>query len=105
MRTQSLRGEIDCLFITTVKPYHTATPNTLYRWVKNVLRLSGIDTDHFGPGSIRGAATSKATEKGVPIDQLLLSVDWSQYSTFATYYKRPIVVPSNIAQFVLPKEI
>lgn len=42
-KTQAMRTQ-DYLFITHKKPFHTASSQTLSRWIKTCLRNSGVDT-------------------------------------------------------------
>ena len=39
----------DGVFVTYGKPHHAATKDTLARWVKNTMSLSGVDTAVFLP--------------------------------------------------------
>ncbi|KAJ8911110.1 hypothetical protein NQ315_003372 [Exocentrus adspersus] len=56
--TKNLIGEDGSLIITHKKPYHTASSQTISRWIKNTLRLGGIDTGVFSSHSVRHASTS-----------------------------------------------
>ena len=47
---------VTSLFITNGKPHHAATKDTVARWVKSAMKLAGINTKVFGPGSCRGFA-------------------------------------------------
>lgn len=91
-KTEQLRGpKTNNLFITLTKPYKNASSQTIARWVKKVLKDSGIDTNIFTAHSTRHAATSAAARKGVNIDTIRLSAGWSKNSkTFAMFYKRPL---------------
>lgn len=44
----------------------------------------------FDAHSVRGAAVSMAFSLGASLSDILRSVDWSQESTFRTFYSRPI---------------
>jgi hypothetical protein len=54
-RTKELRQR-GCkrLLISTIKPYWPVTINTISRWIKSVLKQSGVDTDKFKAHSVRG---------------------------------------------------
>jgi hypothetical protein len=93
-RTALLRKDIVNIFITTTKPYRTASANTISRWLKVVLREAGVDTSHFSAGSSRAATTSKAKAIGMPIDQILKAGGWSNASTFTRFYDRPVQATS-----------
>jgi hypothetical protein len=61
----------------------------LARWVKEVLKLSGIDIKTFKPHNIRSASTSAAVcTADNSIDKVLKSAGWSQESTFRKYYNK-----------------
>ena len=59
--TSSLRGGAQPLFISHSKPFKPVSRDTISRWVKTVMQMSGIDVNRlFKPHSTRAAATSKA---------------------------------------------
>ena len=47
-------------FITHGKPHHEASKDTLARWIKETMSLSGIDTSTFKPHSCHSAPRSQA---------------------------------------------
>ncbi|KAH3841488.1 hypothetical protein DPMN_114953 [Dreissena polymorpha] len=51
--------------------------------------------------SVRSAATSKANEKCVPIQEILQTAEWSNTGTFAKLYKKPIQTKDGFAITVL----
>ena len=59
------------LFISTVQPHGAVSKDTLARWIKVTLRLSGMDVTMFKPHSTRAAATSAAQRKGVNLTDIL----------------------------------
>jgi hypothetical protein len=76
-RTKHCREQINQVLITTKKPYHPASANTTARWVKETLKMAGINTDRFSAGSTRLAATSKAQMEGAPIHLIMDSAGWT----------------------------
>jgi integrase len=90
-RTILLRKEILSVFLTSTKPYRAASSNTLSRWLKKVLELTGIDTKHFSAGSARAASTSKAKELGLPVDKILQAGGWVRETTFTKFYNRKVI--------------
>ena len=87
--TCNLRSPTDLrLFISFVKPLGAVSPATISRWIKTVLSDAGIDTSVFKVYSVRGAATSVAYNKGVPVEHILKLADWSNESTFRRFYLR-----------------
>ena len=88
--TKKLRGKETALFITTQKPYKGASRDTISRWVRLVMQMSGLDTSIFTPHSVRGASTSAAHRGKVPIQTILKTAGWSKESTFRKYYCKPL---------------
>ena len=85
-RTEKLVRNEPNLFISYIKPHKAVTKDTIARWCKCTLLLSGIDISKYSTHSSRSAASSKAKEKGIPVDR----AGWSNEKTFATFYQRPI---------------
>ena len=62
---------------------------------------AGIDVTIFGPHSVRAAATSKASEKSVPISEILKTAGWSNVGTFKKFYNKPIQKHGTFAESIL----
>ena len=62
---------------------------------------SGINVELFRPHSTRAAATSKASESSVPLDQIIATAGWSSSSTFAKFYHKPIGANDSSAASIL----
>lgn len=91
-KTKDLRGTSSNLFITFKKPFRNATAQTIGRWLKTMLKRSGLDTDQFSAHSTRHASTSAAARRGVSYDTIRIAAGWTQKSsTFALFYNRPII--------------
>ncbi|XP_068707939.1 uncharacterized protein [Montipora foliosa] len=87
--TCNLRNPTDFrLFISFVKPHRAVSPATISRWIKAVLSDAGIDTSIFKAHSVRGAATTAAYNKGVPVENILKLANWSNESMFRRFYLR-----------------
>lgn len=90
-RTKDLRGDTTVLFISFKKPFKEVFTQTLGRWIKYVLRESGLDTNVFSAHSTRHASTSAAKRKGVSFDVIRKLAEWSDKSTtFTKFYDRPV---------------
>lgn len=88
--TEPLRGDCDTLFITTRKPFNAASSQSISRWIRVVLNLSGLGAE-YTPHSTRHAATSSALAKGVDLSIIKSTAGWSKESqVFAKFYNRPI---------------
>jgi integrase len=79
------------LFITSQKPHGPLSKNSMSRWVKDVMKSAGIDTQKFTPHSIRSASTSLAKRVQTPIDTILSTAGWTKASTFQKYYDKPLL--------------
>ncbi|MPC84871.1 hypothetical protein E2C01_079621 [Portunus trituberculatus] len=66
-----------------------------------MLRRSGVETSRFTAGSVRSAAVSKAKAMAVPIACIMARAGWSQESTFARYYDRPLTEVGDTFQDVI----
>ena len=79
------------VFITSRKPFRRARPATLGHWIKDSLRSVGVDTERFSARSTRGASTSHAKMKGVPVTDILKVANWSSRSTFERFYHVQVI--------------
>ena len=89
-RTNSIRNNESQLFISFAKPHKKVSKDTIARWIKHVMSLSGIDTSVFKPHSTRAASTSKASKCSVPISHIMSAASWPSDSTFHKFYKREV---------------
>ena len=92
--TSPLRKESTQLFVATVKPHKPVASCTIARWLKEVLKLSGIDVNIFTAHSTRSASVSAAADSGVTTNDILKAADWSTESVFRKFYYRPTQDPS-----------
>lgn len=98
-RTKPLRKSYkdDKLFISYKNPHEPVCSQTLSKWIKETLEVSGIDTKIFSGHSTRHAATSAAYRSGVSIDIIRNTAGWSESSQmFATFYNRPIIKDNSV---------
>lgn len=70
-KTGSRRDGETNLLITTINPHKKVAVSTVFRWLNDVLQLSGINIDIFKDHSTRSASTSKAFLNGAPIEKLM----------------------------------
>ena len=98
-KTKDIRSSTK-LFIVTQKPYSGASKSTISNWIKQGLKLSGINLSIFTPHSTRGAATSAVVNK-VPIDTIIKTAGWSKECIFRKFYKRPITNDSTFSDKLL----
>ena len=88
-RTSSYRGENTQLFLSYIKPFKPVSKDTFSRWIKEILKAAGNNTDKYSPHSTRAASTSKCRSKGLQIDEIMKTAGWSNAGTFARFYRKP----------------
>ncbi|KAL7297191.1 hypothetical protein TKK_0009598 [Trichogramma kaykai] len=95
-RTQEIRVKETSLFLSFKKPHRAVNPQSISRWIKKTLNLSGIDTEIFSAYSTRHASTSAAKRLGVSLDVIKSTAGWTENSrTFAKFYDLPIAANKN----------
>lgn len=85
-RTETLRSNNTCLFISYVKPHRPVSKDTISRWLKTLMISAGVDCSIYKLHSIRSAAISKAKNSMVPIDDILKTAGWLSEKKFAKFY-------------------
>lgn len=88
-RTSRLRGHRSRLFLSFVKPHNPVSNQSMSRWLSETLKFAGIN-ELFKAHSTRAAASSKAALH-TDINTVLNTVGWKSESTFAKFYRKPIV--------------
>lgn len=92
------------MFITFKKPFHAATAQSISRWIKKTMEVSGIDVSTFSGHSTRHASTSAAARRGVNIESIRKAAGWSRNSTvFANFYNRPLLEEDEFAEAIFKK--
>ena len=61
------------------------------RWIKEVLKETGVDTDCYKPHSCRAASSSKARDSGISITEIMKQGRWKSESVFKTFYSKNII--------------
>ena len=88
------------LFLSYIKPHGPVTSQCIANWLKAILKKAGIDTSVFKAHSVRGASSTTALTKGVLIEDILHTADWSTDSTFRRFYYCP-THRNNYSQILL----
>ena len=68
--------------------FKEVSTSTIARWLKSVLKLSGICTETFKARSYRSASVSAAFDKGCSLKTILDTADWSSDKNFKKFYCR-----------------
>ena len=100
-RTKELRNGEQRLFLSFQRPHKAVSKETIARWTKTVLSLSGIDVKVFTSHSTRAASTSAVNNKGTQLQVILDSAGWSSCKTFAVFYNKPILNAHNFGAALL----
>ena len=91
------------LFLSYIKPHKPVTSQRLANWLKEILGKAGIDTSLFKAHSVRGASSTAASTKGVLIEDILCTADWSTESTFRQFYY-PLDKPTTMLRYYSSQE-
>ena len=78
------------LLLSFVKTHNPVVSSTISRWIKNVVREAGIDTNIFKGHSTRSASTSKAGLAGLSVTDILERSSWTNASTWQRFYNRQV---------------
>ena len=97
VKTKKLRNT-NKLLISYTKPYGPVTKDTISRWLRHIMEMSGININVFKVHSIRSASVSKAKQNNVPIHDILKTAGWSSVKTFAKFYDKEILDSVNTFQ-------
>lgn len=77
--------------------FKSVSSSTIARWLKTVLKLSGIDISKFKAHSFRSASVSAAFDRGCSLQTILKTADWSSDKNFRKFYSRMSLTNNNIA--------
>ena len=97
-KTKPLRNSAKQLLISFIQAHKAVSRDTILRWTKDVLNLSGIDITTFTAHSTRAATASKANAKDVLLDMILNTIGWASAETFS---KKPIAKKKDMVAAVL----
>ena len=76
-RTRAIRQSSKLL----IAPHAPISSQTVSRWLRNALKLAGINPTFTGH--------STRSEAGIPLELILEAADWSSAGTFRAHYLRP----------------
>ena len=79
------------LLLGHISPYVEVQSCTISRWLKETLKVAGIDVDTFKGHSTRSASSSKAGVSGLSISDILKRGSWSSESTWQQFYNKPVL--------------
>ena len=88
------------LLISYVKPHQEVGSQTVSRWLCAAIQQAGVEMSFTGH-STRAAATSEATDSGIPLELVLEAADWSSTGTFEKHYYKQTTSRGKFAKSVL----
>ena len=102
-KTKTIRNGTDKLLISFQKPHKAISTETLSRWLKLIISMSGIDikSKNIKAHSTRSQATSIAAWTGMSVTTIMKAAGWSRQTTFTKFYKKKIT--ENLGQAVLER--
>ena len=88
-----------------IKPHNAVAKFTVAGWVKQILIMSGINTDIFKPHPTRSASSSNARISALSLSDILKRGSWSNKTTWERFYNKPILTfEEKIQKAVVNKE-
>lgn len=100
-RTKQKRKNIDYLFVSIRGDHIKVQESTIAGWIKDVMKLSGVDVSVFKPHSVRGATTSKLASLNVPVKSIMEKASWKSQTTFEKFYRKEVVTDKEIENAML----
>ena len=79
------------LLLGYIKRHAEVSSSTVSWWIKETLKLSGIDVTTFKGHSTRVASSSKVGSIGLSVSNILNRGSWSQKSTWQRFYDKLII--------------
>ena len=86
------------LLLSFIQPYVEVSSSTISRWIKEALKLAGIDVSIFKDHSTRAASSSKASKAGLSLADILERGSWSSNSTWQIFYNKQIMNENDLYQ-------
>ena len=86
------------LLLSYIKPHVKVHSSTVSRWIKEILKETGVDVDVFKGYSTRSAPTSKACLSGISVDDILSQRSWSNESTWQELYHKQMLSKEQLFQ-------
>ena len=97
-RTDTWRtnGDKFHLLLCYIKPHVEVRSSAASRWIKEILKETGVDADVFKGHSTRSVSTSKACQSGISVEDILSRVSWSNESTWQKFYHKQVLLKNQI---------
>ena len=96
---QRRAGKRRCqLLLSFIQPYAEVSSSTVSRWIKETLKLAGIDVSILKGHSTRAASSSKSSKAGLSLSDILARGSWSSSSTWQRFYNKEIMNENDLFQ-------
>ena len=104
-RTETWRtnGDNFQLLLSYIKPYIEVHSSAVSRWIKEILKETGVDADVFKGHSTLPASTSKACLSSISVDEILSRESWSHESAWQKSYQKQVLSKEQLFQEVVLK--
>lgn len=79
------------LLVSFNKPDVPVATSSISRWLKDVMNLSGINTEAFSGHSTRSGSVTKAQIGGASVFDIVKCGHWSNSSTFQKFYHKEVI--------------
>ena len=86
------------LLLSFIKPHKEVSRSTISRWIKETLKIAGINTEIFKGHSSRSAASTGAGLAGASTSDILNMGSWSSECTWQKFYNKPILTAEESFQ-------
>jgi hypothetical protein len=84
-------------FFISYKTFQPVSSSTIARWLKDVLTMSGVNSEIFKAHSYRSASTSAAFSRGCSLKNILDTADWKSDKNFRKFYLRKALTNENVS--------
>ena len=89
------------LLLSFIQPYVEVSTSTVSRWIKEVLKLAGIDISIFKGHSTSAASSFKASKADLSLADILSGGSWSSSSTWQRFYNQQIMNENDLYQKIV----
>ena len=103
-KTQTVRGDVQQLFVTSQKPFWAAAKSTLAGWIVDAITNSGaISSPGSAPRahSVRAYSASWTFARGLSVKEIVNTVSWRTETTFMKVYMRDLAPRLDHGKYAL----
>ena len=86
------------LLLSYIKSNMEVHSSTVSRWIKEILKETGVDVDVFKGHSKHSASTSKSCLSGISVDDILSRRSWSNEFTWQKFYHKQVLSKEQLFQ-------